>query len=122
MCLYKKHYLPKIAFRDIHVYKVLTEISNCCMVTPYIKMPIKFNTIIKAGKEGFWESIFDTWAVNRGFIHSYTDLFAARINENRHDTIFKAIIPKGSLYYIGGKNEIASTKLIITTESCEPWT
>lgn len=122
MCLYKKHFLPKRATKDISVYKALTEIPNSCMVTPYMKMPIKFDTVIKAGKEGFWKSIFDTWTVGRGFIHSYTDLFIARINENRHDTIFKAIIPKGSLYYIGERNEIASTKLIITTESCEPWT
>lgn len=122
MCLYKKHYLPKIASKDILVYKALTERSDRCMVTPYMRMPIKFNIITKAGKEGFWESVFDLYIVNSGFIHSYTDLPTARINENRADTIFKAIIPKGSLYYIGEKNEIASTKLIITTESCEPWT
>lgn len=121
MCLHKKHFLPKIATKDIPVYKVLTEIPDSCMVTPYMKIPIKFNTIIKAGRKGFWESIFDIYIVNEGFIHSYTDLLTARINENRADTIFKAIIPKGSLYFIGENNEIASTKLIITTESCEPW-
>ena len=121
MCLYKKHFLPKRATKDIPVYKALTEIPNSCMVTPYMKMPIKFNTVIKAGKEGFWKSVFDEWKVEGGFIHSYTNLYTAKKMQDNNETIFRAIIPKWSLYFIGENHEIASTKLIITTESCEPW-
>lgn len=38
-----------------------------------------------------------------------------------NETIFRAIIPKGSLYFIGKRYEIASTKIIINDKPCEPW-
>ena len=98
-------YLPKIAKKDIPVYK---ELYHCCsgqIETPYQEYPVLFHE-----KKAVLKSIFTRHggSIYKG-IHAYRKEISGLLNWKIH----KAIIPKGSLYYIGMHLDIVSTKLII---------
>ena len=94
--------LPKRAKCDIHVFKALDWINIDKYRTPYQKVPVEFKQF-KA--ELFVKHFtFIDGEVAKG-IHAF--------RYKGRDPIFDAIIPKGTLYYIGTNDDIVSKKLII---------
>ena len=53
------------------------------------------------------------WYINKGY-HSYSTLDKAKEERNLYEVIVKCIIPKGSTYYINGRNEVVSSNIIVT--------
>lgn len=99
-------YLPKIAKEDIPVYKMLYY-SDSIIYTPNQWYPIKFYKN---------KAILRSILTQRGRkilkgIHAYRKDIV--VLEGSYHKMHKAIIPKGSLYYIGENIDIVSTKLII---------
>lgn len=124
MCLQKLKRLPRIATKDIEVYKIV-----------YIpdKFPDELWTIfrnyqVEIGKtykgqglkiKGLIKSLF-TKMIKAGYIHSFSEYSKTIMvisypysffKNNKTATIVKCIIPKGTLYFIGCNGEIASRKL-----------
>lgn len=97
-------YLPKIAKEDIPVYKELHH-HNGWIETPSQKYPVLFHK-----KKAVLKSIFTQ---DGGDIHKGIHAYIKKIRPLSDCKMHKAIISKGSLYYIGVCNEIVSTKLII---------
>ena len=113
MCLYSKTWIPKIATKDIKVYKVVKQ-ENKELVTPYLNYKVS-----KIMKTSFKECIkiilnmrrnsYNEYEISYGFIHSCTSFQDARFIQislsyyNYTDAdkfkIITGIIPKGSLYY-----------------------
>lgn len=122
MCLRKFKKLPRIATKDIEVYKIV--------YTPN-KFPNELWTIfrnyqVEIGKtykgqglriKGLIKSLF-TKTIKAGYIHSFSEYSKAIMvithsffSKNKANMIVKCIIPKGTLYFIGEDREIASRKL-----------
>ena len=98
-------YLPKIAWKDIPVYKLLDHSCPSQIKTPWRDYPIIFhesNVVLKSTLSYYHEEI------HKG-IHAYRK----KIPSFPYSRFHKAIIPRGSLYYIGMHLDIVSTKLII---------
>lgn len=125
MCLYKNkryhpHNRPLIAKDDIICYKKLSQIGDT-YITPctYIEVPIEcirdkvpFKAEILSKFKFIWRHVLgfsDT--VEDGFIHSFQD-----DNGFRGYETFKCIIPKGTEYFIGRDNHIASKEIIFLEE------
>ena len=118
----KECQIKRIAVNDIQVYKILKErrtwISNRVKyVSPYYNFKYKLNKIYKSRLE--LDQIRDDTLIIENGLHSFTSL---QRTEYYRDTcepycetwiIFKAIIPKGSVYYKNGAGEIVSNKLKI---------
>lgn len=122
MCLYTYQRKPKLALKDIVVYKVLNK---------ELKSPIMYwykyilDTIHVSGmSHTFVFNCYDgrpLFSVEKG-LHSFRNKSAAHtlcknLNEYRGRRyrfyIYKAIIPMGSYYYVGDDNDIVSDRLII---------
>jgi hypothetical protein len=119
----------KIADHDIVCYKLMhgfcDEYGNVGITSPYVGAMHPFNkTITAKGKvtkrNHHYKSgtLFKT--IKEGVIHSYSTLEGA-VDDMRNycdgNVIFKAIIPKGTKYYVGyfaGTPSYGSKKLIIT--------
>lgn len=98
-------YLPKIAWKDIPVYKELHHSGSGQISTTFRNYSVIFHK-----NKAVLKSIFTRHgAVIYKGIHAYRK----KVIPLWDDQIHKAIIPKGSLYYIGLYGEIVSTKLII---------
>ena len=123
MCLYTKQRHPKVAEKDIVVYKVLDQ----RMGSPYYGLLYPLNekrTSILKNYDWKWEEAgHKVYDVEEG-LHAYTKRMAAYVKRhylNRCDSekdfttysVYKAIIPKGAKYYIGLDNDIASDALIV---------
>lgn len=118
--LNKKRWLkPKVAEKDIKVYKILKEINSNYLI-PYRRERINFVNS-KADLQpvkiiAYWDWIINRFVVDEGY-HSFTTVKEVKFNLNfnfRGNTaIFNAIIPKGTKYFIGKYNDIVSEKLII---------
>lgn len=111
MCLYPTHKRVKIAKEDIVCYKVLTSI----MKSPYRDFQYERNKmysikLLKIDKNN------NDLEINEGYhaYVSYDGAYSSTAIMFLYDTfIFKAIIPKGSKYYLGTDNEIVSNQMII---------
>lgn len=117
MCLYSKTNIPKIAKKDIKVYKILGKIDKK-FLTPYrsYRMNEGYHYIQTGKKFGvFLSSGMYPYRIEKG-LHAYTTLNAA-IDQKYHglisQIIVEMIIPKGSEYFIDkiGK-QICSDNLI----------
>lgn len=106
------HYIPKVAKRDILVFKRLLLQTNGQYITSYRAHPVNFvngRTVLKATIEvekSRW-SVATKWHRDRIIgpgIHSYRSM---RYYFNY------AIIPEGTTFYVGRNNDIVSEKLII---------
>ena len=126
MCLFSKTRIPKIAIKDIKVYKVVKQ-EDKELVTPYLNYKVS-----KIMKTSFKECIkailnmrrnpYNEYEISYGFIHSCTSFLDAqfiRISFKCHNysdfdkyKIITGIIPKGSLYY-ENKGDCCSNKLIL---------
>ena len=127
------HTGPKIAKRDIKVYKGLIPfcyVKNSVSVNNFLT-PFQKKLVVSQHNQIIMESELDSprygsWngkaveMINKG-IHAYrrkndTLLNAYNAYNAYNIHLFKAIIPKGSSYYIGMKGEIVSNKLIVYTD------
>lgn len=129
MCLYlKSGSLPKKATEDITCYKVIIEESfgGKCLMTPYQGLDIDEKII--SGKKPFKAEIWDfthhkvrsikvkefqklgynnSGAIGSGAIHTFKTKEAAKTNavlfahkiKSYKMSVYKCIIPKGTLYY-----------------------
>jgi hypothetical protein len=108
MCLQTKMKTPVVTEEDIHVYKVVCKSKEDGLVSPYEYAPVKLYTILKTGIQtcshdnqvifGFHSLLYLTKALSelKYFESSY---LSCHINNRYY--IYKCIIPKGSLYYLG---------------------
>lgn len=122
MCLYSKTWIPKIATKDIQVYKIVLQKSDK-LITPCLEYEVS-----KIMQTNFMECvkgilnishIDNGYEISSGFIHSYKTLNAYFLCMwmNLSDPwssckILKGIIPKGSIYY-EDRNTYCSNKLIL---------
>ena len=125
MCLYKNHFLPKISFKPIEVYKILSKsnASKSGYETPFLCTEVFFNTTIKATKH--WKTSLFKKSIHGEGVHAYRDLTTAVIKASHDNRFFfiqyyyvvvKAIIPRFTIYWIGNNGDIAASKLYITDE------
>lgn len=116
MCLYSKTGIIKTAKKDIKCYKVLETYKGrrYKFRSPFMDHKYYFNTLYKAKlvSEGVHGS--DLIRIDEG-LHAFTSKEEARMLQGRSRVlfIFKAIIPKGSLYCKGLDRDIVSNQLII---------
>lgn len=118
MCLTKKNIIPRIALKDIVVYKYLKRNEEGELCTIFTDNVVKIGGIYKgefnyydysglpSSSSNFIESLFSK-VIDTGYIHSYV------ISENMfaNKVCVKCIIPRGTLYFIGKDKDIASRKL-----------
>lgn len=110
MCLYTKQTKPKIAEEDIICYKFYIRLFGGLIVSPYIGIiapKIGAITNTELGKPYGPKK-----RVDEGF-HSFKILEDVKSVINKWKSkfdlvIFKCIIPKGSLYYLGKFNKYES--------------
>ena len=124
MCLRAIHTQPKIAEEDIVCYKVLRKIFFTYW-TPYTKKFVFLNHLFKAKGE---EEIYYQFAyteIGQGFIHAFTNKQRAIrlcLNLYYEDAIFnnfivvKAVIKKGTKYFLGKNDNICAKEVFITNE------
>lgn len=118
MCLDLKEGQRKrasIAEKDIKVFKMLVR-DGRKLVSPYQFTEYKLNKLYesKLVKE-VREHEYGGYSVNRG-LHAFVNLEYAKfkIQGNNSRAIYNAIIPKGSMYYLGNNNDIVSNQLKVT--------
>lgn len=129
--------IPLVAKQSILVYKVLERDDNKHYGTPFVRIPINFDDeygmfFYKTTRFGITKTCLFlsngieygvNYKINRG-IHSYANVDGAeeaqyfideitKIKGNGVGTIHKAIIPKGSKFYIGKDADIVSSNLVI---------
>lgn len=118
MCLAKLSMMPRIAKRDIVVYKI-AEYEYGTLFSPFQYNVVKIGKTQEAeglNKRELFLSLFKTY-IDEGYIHAYRHLNTARryayVYTSTHVKmkVIECIIPKGTLYFIGTGNEIASRKL-----------
>lgn len=124
MCLYSKTWIPKIAIKDIKVYKAVLPKSDE-LITLYLKY--KVSKIMQTSFIDYIKGILNIkfihnvgYEINGGFIHSYKTYLNAKficsrsrhINSGSKYRILEGIIPKGSIYY-EDETTYCSNKLIL---------
>lgn len=123
MCLVKKSWIPRIALKDITVYKVLIIGPNNTYTTYFMGNKIiigetykgvfkKYNRYDSPKSTTLIKSLFSE-EIGIGYIHSYKSYYTCkeRITFYSLTTITKCVIPKYTLYFIGKYGDIASRKL-----------
>lgn len=114
MCLIKIHKFPRIAFKDIVVYKYVLHTVNPrtgyrCVMTPYRMFEITPGKTVVKSKKCILRGIFKSTIEAEG-VHALTEMSLLHIGVD----VYKAIIPKWSLYYMGEYHDIAASKMFIT--------
>lgn len=121
MCLYSKQKNPIIANNNIECYKILISIDGK-LITPYRDFIFGINTIVKDEAEEHISEVFGMTEVSSGFFHSFTtkervleeiETLQRKFPKGTKLKVFKAIIPKGSIYYVGQRSDMCSKALII---------
>ena len=116
MCLYIGNKKGHIAKHDIICYKRLNKTSRGDYLTPCRDWPVKLNsTLVPEQKQPEFEDCGYKWSINGGVIHAYLD---PRGGDGK--CIFKAIIPKGTRFWIQEDMcQVAAEKLELTSEQLE---
>ena len=121
MCLYSNQTKPLVTNKDIVCYKILIPIGDK-LITPYRDFVFSTNVIIKDEAEEHIGEIFGISEISSGFFHSFTTkegvleeikTLQRKLPKGTKLKVFKAIIPKGSAYYVGQRSDICSKSLII---------
>lgn len=116
MCLCKKSRIPRIAIKDIVVYKILLPTKNILgggYKTPYQDCIVNINNL-HYGKFNYQDTLLTSFirpTIESGYIHSYISLESLNWALFSDMCIIKCVIPKGTLYWIGDNEDIASRKL-----------
>ena len=124
-----------VAEQDITVWKVLEEHKRKKVITmtPYRYMEVPLHVLngetplVAKGKESVRESDgLNGTIIEGGFIHSFSDRDVAmgkmRYLQDLNDTavayekvqvvVYECVIPKGTKYYVGLSNDIASKQIM----------
>ena len=110
MCLYIGKNSSFIAKSDIIVYKELKQIGKNDYVTPCQDFPVKLDNLLIPEGIVTEKSCGFKYRIEEGTIHAYT-------SSNGNDLKFKAIIKKGTKFWIQDDlTEVAAEKLYITSE------
>ena len=110
MCLYIGKNSSFIAKSDIIVYKKLKQIGKNDYVTPCQDFPVKLDNLLIPEGIATEKPCGFKYRIEEGTIHAYT-------SSNGNDLKFKAIIKKGTKFWIQDDlTEVAAEKLYITSE------
>ena len=110
MCLYIGKNSSFIAKSDIIVYKELKRIGKDDYVTPCQDFPVKLDNLLIPEGIATEKPCGFKYRIEEGTIHAYT-------SSNGNDLKFKAIIKKGTKFWIQDDlTEVAAEKLYITSE------
>ena len=110
MCLYIGKNSSFIAKSDIIVYKKLKQIGKNNYVTPCQDFPVKLDNLLIPEGIATEKPCGFKYRIEEGTIHAYT-------SSNGNDLKFKAIIKKGTKFWIQDDlTEVAAEKLYITSE------
>lgn len=111
MCLVSSSKKPRIAKKDITVYKFVL-IENNGYITPYERTPLIFDTTdLPKDIEKFG---FRNYHIRGGYIHAYTNYEEAKhglvwYGMRYNKTIIAGIIPRGTKYFVSkDKREICA--------------
>ena len=129
MCLYSTKGKSQIADEDISCYKVLLY-KDGRYITPFQDFPVQFEQkMVDDTEELPPNPILEYFEVTVGYFHSCRTLLSVRnilinlkLNSSRSKKplpkirIFKATIPKGSVYFDGLCEDYCSKELIIHNE------
>jgi len=129
MCVLTKERKPFTASEDINVYKVLIIRSYGNRLRPIrtlcLRFPVPEDGIMRAAEANkpCYLRKEKVYAVSAGMIHAFKDFSIAVPNMNNHASwmgtaIYHAVIPKGTLYYIGLNGDICSEVLHIDMSHC----
>jgi len=110
MCLTAIHPEPKTADKDIVCYKLLLQTSDGNFTSIVRNYPWSIHEPVES-KLGPRSLRFDE--VEEG-LHAYMTLEAAEKSTFCFDRIAKAVVPKGSRYYLGTNDEIAADHMELT--------
>ena len=110
MCLYIGKNSSFSAKSDIIVYKELKQIGKNDYVTPCQDFPVKLDNLLIPEGIATEKPCGFKYRIEEGTIHAYT-------SSNGNDLKFKAIIKKGTKFWIQDDlTEVAAEKLYITSE------
>lgn len=116
MCLLTKLKQPLVAEKDIVVYKFLDDLYHDGFLYSSIRRSkYVLNKVYETKLVKKRDSIKpELYCIYNGY-HAFSTLIGAKLHKDYGRYIYKAIIPKGSLYYtpIKGCNDIVSNKIII---------
>lgn len=127
MCLYTNEKEPRVAQEDINVYKVLLILKDGSLKSPYHQSfgNWNFNELYINSQSEDISQIFELMEIGPGFFHSYLTEEACnemvgkirrqidRYKSSQKVKIFRAIIPKGTSFYVGQRSDICSKAIII---------
>ena len=119
MCLFKKSYIPRIAFKDKVVYKIFIKDKDLYS-TPFQRYNCEIGDIIKSNKS-FIKGLFKRTIHGEG-VHAYKNYTEAYWNKFCIDAgilnrvVIGCIIPKFTPYWLGKGNEIAAGKIKLVKE------
>lgn len=116
MCLETCKRNPYTANKNIVVYKILLKSFFGEIISPYLNFVYKLRTLYSTSLS-VRQSLHSNkiYLIEKG-LHAYTSIDKAKENLIYFSkaTIYRCIIPKGSLYFINeDDNEIASNRLIV---------
>lgn len=127
MCLIPKA-SAKIAEKDIVVFKILVKYLNGAYYSPWRDAPYEIEKLYTANIRYYERLLYrvdedpiKTTIIEEG-LHAYTDystaIIASALLPQPGLLVVKAIIPRGSMYVLGTRNEIVSTQLKLIEEIC----
>lgn len=121
MCLFSNQKAPLVADKDIVCYKILIPVDSK-LITSYRDFIFSTNVVVQDQAEEHIGEIFGVTEITSGFFHTFTtkERVLEEIKTLQHKLpkgtklkVFKAVIPKGSAYYVGQRSDMCSKALII---------
>lgn len=129
MCLTTKQKKPKIARKDIEIYKLVVRdpLNKQKYISLYEKFPYELNKVYEELANEDNDKNRSWWAYNtfgEGWFHSFTIYGAALLSKaslfgkikGNNIIILSGIIPKGTPYYLGMYGYICSKKIKLIKE------
>lgn len=123
MCLLTKENLPKKAWEDIPVFK-LVKVKKEIISSPWYEFVFELNKLYENEEEPKEDRYKTLQFIGNGYFHSFVTLEAAKRKmeevqkyEPKTDfRIYKAIIPMGYQYYTGISDDYCSKALKVIEE------
>lgn len=129
MCLYITHFKPKVAVKDIKVYKafMLTfpeELEDSKVLSGIIRNYYIPTNHLMDDSDNYVTIEHADWPIDLtgetfgpliegGVIHCYTNTSDVRLH---YDVVMEVIIPEGTLYWEGLNGEIGAKKVFVTDQ------
>lgn len=116
MCLISKSKYPKIAKKDITVYKVL----KSDLTSLYYDFPYKLNKLYAENDDMSYNTHlreYECFSFTKNWIHSYADINLAKDLIEDNLILVECVVPKGTAYH-EGYSEICSKKIILKRLLC----